>query len=141
MGQVIHVADMTPEQLAKHRAYHRAWHKQRRAKNPVWAQRESLAARAWQKANPIRNAMNNYKGTAVRKGREYALTDDQFIALVLADCTYCHASPNPINGIDRVDNTLGYTEGNVVTACRQCNVAKGTLPVDEFWAWAKRVRG
>jgi 5-methylcytosine-specific restriction endonuclease McrA len=141
MGQVIHVADMLPEQLVKHRAYHRAWRARERVTNPEARQRDTLAARAWQKANPIRNAMNTYKGTAARKGREYALTDDQFIALVLADCTYCHASPNPLNGIDRVDNALGYTEGNVTTACRQCNVAKGTLSIDEFRAWAQRVRG
>lgn len=43
------------------------------------------------------------------------------------------------NGIDRVDNTKGYTIDNVVPCCGICNMAKGKLNQQEFQNWIKRV--
>lgn len=48
-------------------------------------------------------------------------------------CFYCQhpldlANPNSLQGItlDRMDNTKGYEVGNMVLACRRCNVIKGS---------------
>ena len=43
------------------------------------------------------------------------------------------------NGIDRVDNALGYTTGNVVPCCKQCNHAKSDMPYADFMAWIARL--
>lgn len=43
------------------------------------------------------------------------------------------------NGIDRVDNNIGYTYENSVPCCGQCNTAKNTLTQDEFYNWIKRI--
>jgi len=43
------------------------------------------------------------------------------------------------NGIDRLDNDLGYVPGNVVSACGRCNKAKLTMPVGDVLAWVKAV--
>jgi hypothetical protein len=43
------------------------------------------------------------------------------------------------NGLDRVDNTLGYTEANVVPCCQICNIAKQRMSVDEFVTWISKV--
>jgi 5-methylcytosine-specific restriction endonuclease McrA len=43
------------------------------------------------------------------------------------------------NGLDRLHNAEGYTPQNVVPACYQCNVAKGTASVGEFFEWARRL--
>ena len=43
------------------------------------------------------------------------------------------------NGIDRVDNTRGYTLDNVVPCCFKCNRAKDTMTKEEFLEWVGRV--
>ena len=44
------------------------------------------------------------------------------------------------SGMDRIDSSLGYIEGNVVPCCAQCNIAKNTLLLDEFLAMLFRIR-
>ena len=44
-----------------------------------------------------------------------------------------------VNGLDRVDSDLGYTDANTSPCCTVCNFAKRTMPVQEFYAWLKRV--
>lgn len=36
------------------------------------------------------------------------------------------------NGLDRIDNMLGYRTKNVLTACKICNPARGEMSVQEF---------
>lgn len=43
------------------------------------------------------------------------------------------------NGLDRLDNTKGYTKDNVAPCCTVCNSAKGTLTVTEFSEWVERI--
>lgn len=43
------------------------------------------------------------------------------------------------NGIDRVDNNQGYTLKNSAPCCSTCNMAKRTMPKDEFISWIKRI--
>ena len=44
-----------------------------------------------------------------------------------------------INGIDRVDSSIGYTKENSITCCKYCNFAKHTMSEDDFYKWIKRV--
>lgn len=92
-----------------------------------------------------------YQWSAKKRNREFALTENQFRALTLADCHYCNSRPSKImktssklsiyvyNGIDRVDNKIGYIVGNCVSCCECCNKAKGTKTYDEFIAWINRL--
>ena len=43
------------------------------------------------------------------------------------------------NGIDRVNNKLGYLLGNVVACCNACNVSKMERTESEFEEWALRL--
>jgi len=43
------------------------------------------------------------------------------------------------NGVDRVDNTVGYTLDNCVSCCKICNNSKATLTLDEWKDWIERV--
>ena len=56
-------------------------------------------------------------------------------------CHYCGKSPNKphrkcetflYNGLDRVDNSVGYIESNVVPCCYICNKMKGDLSTEVF---------
>ncbi len=90
-----------------------------------------------------------YKQGAVKRHYTWELNDEQFNALVGADCHYCGDSPTNrksrhgyefrYNGIDRKDNAVGYVERNVVSCCGPCNKAKGTMSHDEFVNLAERI--
>lgn len=43
------------------------------------------------------------------------------------------------NGIDRLDNSKGYTIDNSVACCSKCNIAKGTDTKEEYIARCKAV--
>ena len=44
-----------------------------------------------------------------------------------------------INGIDRVDSSIGYTKENSVPCCKYCNFAKHTMSENDFYKWIRRV--
>ena len=44
-----------------------------------------------------------------------------------------------INGIDRLDPSIGYTEENTVSCCKICNFAKHTMTENDFFDWIKKV--
>ena len=89
-----------------------------------------------------------YRYTEKRKGIVFTLSKEEFISLIKKNCRYCGIEPNSVfeegkktkihcvyNGIDRIDSSKGYERGNVVPCCTQCNMAKGTLSVEEFVSW------
>lgn len=90
-----------------------------------------------------------YKNSAVYRNLPWLLSDEAFFSLVLSNCFYCGIEPQKIfatvnggityNGIDRLDNDLGYEDGNVVACCEICNLAKRDLSYSEFSVWLKRV--
>ncbi len=100
---------------------------------------------------PIRVIYAAYKRAALAKKREFTLTKGQFSNIISSDCFYCDSPPSQLlskkgmrehlyyNVVDRVDNLRGYTIDNVVAACKFCNFAKKSCPVEEFEAWLDRV--
>jgi hypothetical protein len=95
---------------------------------------------------------NRYKCHARAKRRKFLLTKSQFRELVTGNCSYCGIAPSNTetknkdaygefiyNGLDRVDNLLGYTVENTVTCCQTCNIAKRNMSKTEFLAWIERV--
>ncbi len=88
--------------------------------------------------------LTRYKRTAEQRGLVWDLTEDQFRELLLGNCHYCGEPPKQVavghstngkfiyNGIDRLNNMLGYVSGNVVSCCGIHNRMKGTMSHDEF---------
>lgn len=86
----------------------------------------------------------NYQRRATEAGRKFALTRNQFRLLTRMPCHYCGAPPTQryrrtgglapyiYNGLDRIDNTRGYTGPNTVACCGRCNEWKKALPVETF---------
>ncbi len=77
---------------------------------------------------------------------------DDYIAAIKKPCVYCGVRESSFvtdrrdgtttlkyNGLDRIDSSLGYRKNNVVTACSQCNIAKGEMPTEEFKAHITRI--
>ena len=94
---------------------------------------------------------HGYRHGALKRGIDFNLTKEQVFHLFEQNCHYCGAPPHQTRtgsqcsssytytGIDRVDSDLGYTPGNVVPCCAECNRAKKSLGVDQFLEWVSRV--
>lgn len=91
-----------------------------------------------------------YKRHARDRNLNYSLTRQTFENLIRSPCYYCGLLPSNnvitknctgflYNGIDRVDPSIGYEEGNCVPACSLCNRAKRNLQKKDFCDWVKRL--
>ncbi len=98
---------------------------------------------------------SNYRSRAKKKKLEFTLTFEEFKSMVTSNCHYCGLEPNKcrmdrtksrqglsrinFNGIDRVNNEMGYTIKNTVTCCEDCNKAKRNLSYNQFLDLIKRI--
>ena len=79
-----------------------------------------------------------YKLKAKQRGYCWNLSIEEFETKVNSPCTYCGAPPSSIiddfiyNGLDRMNNSLGYELFNITTCCGTCNWMKGALNADSF---------
>jgi len=90
--------------------------------------------------------IQSYNKSAKNRGQDWKLSDQEAEVLFQSNCHYCDRPPSNVHytkkyysGIDRVDNTLGYVQGNVVACCKECNLAKHTRSADQFIDHCKRV--
>jgi hypothetical protein len=87
----------------------------------------------------------NYILSAKKRCVDFNIDKTLFKRLTSSSCFYCGDQPSQVttngsgcnghyiyNGIDRVNNDIGYTQDNVVPCCKHCNTMKMTLPVDVF---------
>ena len=84
---------------------------------------------------------------------EKLLTREEFREITSRDCFFCGIKPLQIfskgkkhrnghylhNGIDRINSSKGYINGNVLPCCEICNKAKRDLSLDEFLNWINRI--
>lgn len=88
-------------------------------------------------------AYSQYSFGARKRKLPFELSERQFSEIVEKPCAYCGEYPvyrkfKPyhgivaIHGIDRIDNSLGYTLSNSAPCCRTCNIGKWTRTRDDF---------
>lgn len=99
----------------------------------------------------FRALLANYREDAEKRGLAFDLSKEEFRELVTSNCFYCGVLPSSIkktgskngafiyNGVDRMDSSLGYEKGNVVTCCKMCNWSKHTRDYDEWIEWLDRL--
>lgn len=83
-----------------------------------------------------------YMRCAVNRNIEFEIDKNIFFNFLKLKCYYCGRNPQrsmeyrkhkiDYNGIDRLDNTKGYTKDNCVPCCEDCNKAKRMLTEKEF---------
>lgn len=85
------------------------------------------------------NLFKQYRQHAESRGIAFHLTQTEFLNLTAQNCYYCNCPPahksHPknaygeysYNGVDRVDNEIGYQLDNCVPACRPCNSTKNAV--------------
>ncbi len=81
-----------------------------------------------------------YFNNADYRNLEFSLSHRYFLKLTSSPCHYCGQLDNPNIGIDRKDNTKGYTFENSVPCCITCNRAKHTLSYEMFINWIKNIK-
>ncbi len=100
----------------------------------------------------LKHLFNTYKASAKERGYVFDLSFDEVKKLTSNNCFYCGQKPNMkrkphntvngeyiYNGIDRIDNVIGYEIENCVSCCTHCNYAKHTMTIKEFRKWMKQV--
>jgi hypothetical protein len=104
--------------------------------------------------------LSSYKGGAKSKKLEFSLNKAEFRNIISQDCHYCGTEPRLVdwnrfsavrkykpsdlqdiyaNGIDRKDNSIGYTSENTVPCCPDCNYAKRGKTYEYFLAYLSRI--
>ncbi len=101
-----------------------------------------------------RDIMRNYQQGAKHRQYPFTLEYEYFLNLIKKPCQYCgiefsmewksnrkivQEKPFKYNGVDRVDNTKGYTKDNCVPCCSQCNFAKSKLTKEQWEQWINRL--
>jgi hypothetical protein len=66
-----------------------------------------------------------------KKGLNNDLNIEFVNSMLLECCYYCEDDKAPL-GLDRIDNTKGHTQQNVVACCRRCNYIRRNMPYE---AW------
>jgi len=91
---------------------------------------------AYQKQYRKQNRLSKYKKGAKLRNLEWLLTDEDALELFSEPCAYCGDSGG---GIDRMDNTKGYTPDNCRPCCKTCNFMKLKMGVEEFVEQSVRI--
>jgi hypothetical protein len=103
-------------------------------------------------ASAFNQLFYNYKRSAKLRHFSFELSKEYFRMLVESPCFYCGENrPTKVatvtgtngdyfyTGIDRIDNTIGYSISNVRSCCKQCNLAKGSRTEEQFLLWIHRL--
>jgi hypothetical protein len=118
--------------------------------------RESLSGTGKSNAKPFGVAARNgikevYTRNARNRNIVWDLSDEEFDSLITSSCVYCGEIPSRVfkksentgffiyGGIDRVNSALGYTEGNAVPCCWQCNRMKSAMGVRDFLSHIQKI--
>jgi hypothetical protein len=101
------------------------------------------------KEDAHRAVYRRYIHAALSRKLEFSLPEKLFFSMCESSCHYCNAAPyaecgtckwdeRPVyTGVDRKNNTIGYTVENCVPCCKVCNHAKHTMSYEEFVNWIK----
>lgn len=101
------------------------------------------------RAKPHRDerlVLRRIKGDAYTRGLPFDISIEWFKEVCHSPCVYCGSVDSNrggaeftdgfgYNGLDRIDNSLGYFEGNCLPCCWTCNRAKWNMSREDFLKW------
>lgn len=71
----------------------------------------------------VLGTFKKYRLSAIARGYDFQITPDDLFWLSMSPCSWC-GDRDRASGVDRIDNSLGYINGNVVACCTTCNRMK-----------------
>lgn len=100
----------------------------------IYRQRPEVRQKSYERARSPRQRYVASRSAAKRAGIEFHLTFEEYAAIIERPCHYC-GNPRVSatgRGMDRVDNSKGYSVDNVLPCCPPCNLFRGdTYTVEE----------
>lgn len=98
-----------------------------------------------------RQLFSRYQNDAARRSIDFKLSFAEFVQLTSSSCWYCGSAPTAVagrkrhtpyvyTGVDRVDNSKGYTALNTVPCCSPCNSKKNSISLAMILKIADRIR-
>lgn len=78
-----------------------------------------------------------YKNRAIQNLKvDFEINEEEFVEIINNECYLCGKETNNIhkNGIDRIDNNLGYIKTNIKSCCADCNYMKNKFDLKELLA-------
>lgn len=94
------------------------------------------------KETSVKNIYRDYKDNAKVRDYNFDLSLDEVKKLIYQKCFYCNSPPSNAkknkhtvvlyNGIDRLENTIGYHASNCVPCCSICNTMKLDHSASDF---------
>lgn len=94
----------------------------------------------------VMRTYREYRARALRRGIAWNLEVSDVESLIFQPCAYCGDPGDKVlrtvkyNGIDRIDNAVGYESANCAACCGACNRAKGTMPSERWKAYLQRMK-
>jgi len=73
----------------------------------------------------------HYRTGALSRGRSFDISFEDFMTFWGKPCFYCHQKIETI-GLDRIDNSRGYSKDNLSPCCRTCNSMKYSMSRETF---------
>jgi hypothetical protein len=111
--------------------------------------RAKIAKAQIKEGSALRKEFGHVRAGAVQRGHLFTLDFESFRNLSQMNCCYCGTAPARdvstkhemllVNGIDRIDNNIGYDSANVASCCTTCNYMKRALGREEFLAHIERI--
>lgn len=80
-----------------------------------------------------------YKRSAEERGFKWLLTRDQFMKHWQKPCVHC-GSPIETIGLDRIDSSKPYEDGNVEPCCPKCNQMKSDWTSIDWYLHMEKIR-
>lgn len=117
-----------------------------------WRTREIELAKERALETLAKSLFKAYQNEARKKAKPWNLSIAHFSSLLKGKCHYCDSPALNVrkhtrlkgvilkyNGIDRLDNSKGYSLENCVSCCKRCNSAKNDMTQTEFTDWVVKV--
>lgn len=91
-----------------------------------------------------------YKSNSKKRNINFNLSYSEVVELINKECFYCGDTYSntlkkknypdlKYNGIDRIDNNIGYEFKNCISCCSECNKMKRNSAVDDFYMRCYRI--
>ena len=82
-----------------------------------------------------------YRKRASNKGLNFDLSLEEFSDLTSLVCYYCNqlTFEKTYVGLDRIDNSKGYSRDSLVPCCKRCNYMRWTLNQKDFLNHVERI--
>lgn len=107
-----------------------------------------MAKKQYRHSDMLNYVYRMYKRNAYKRKYAWLISEEETDTLIKSACFYCGTPPNntyyyakefKYSGIDRIDNTQGYSIDNVIPCCGPCNRMKMDYTQEFFLSHIKQI--